>query len=398
MSLEHKNASLVDQGTEANDKKMSLEKLLKIAGSVIYEPFFQVVIDLGKKPKAVANYIKWLGWGESTAEKVRNGFQIKAHYPEAWESLKKTDRRPSKIFSFDEKMPFSTSAKLTGKISMGGKKVSLKKLPFFLRDIRLPYKDKKPFLTSIDHDGSVEIKQVTVEDKLSPNIFPDYMDPRSYAQKAGDGFLEIIAGGATSNSKRTTRLTWHVQNAAMTRIISHSVIICPAGKFPMLCKTAQLTNQCDGGYERIRAIIRLDLGPESTGAVKQLGCIEFQKIIEISECLNAVLRVRYRLFWGSLCGYNAIIMAQGEDDINQIPMPDNNHFILGTEWSGLQGMSLALHFPDRIIKENEGSKAFQILEVLADKIFKRKGEFNLEGLFGLEITTNRPKQFADFFC
>jgi hypothetical protein len=61
-------------------------------------------------------------------------------------------------------------------------------------------------------------------------------------------------------------------------------------------------------------------------------------------------------------------------------------------------LSGSLHSPSKIIKNNEGSKAFQNLEKIADRMFRNGSPGDIKKMLGLNITTDRPKEFADFFC
>ncbi len=260
-------------------------------------------------------------------------------------------------------------------------------------------------LNSINANGKYNARIIYQQIHLEENLFPKYFGPELYKKPLGNGILRVLDGERAkvqqngSFNYRTTRLHWNATQGTPTKITSQLVIIKFENKLPILCKTAEIENATDSGYERIRILIRIDHGPNTVSDnTRQIGYVEYQKTAEISEHLDMVLRIRYRLFHNDHNGYHGLIMANKEDDINQIPTIDSQHFILGTVWCRADGMSGSLHSPSKIIKNNEGSKAFQNLGKIADRMFRNGSPGDIKKMLGLNITTDRPKEFADFFC
>ena len=80
-------------------------------------------------------------------------------------------------------------------------------------------------------------------------------------------------------------------------------------------------------------------------------------------------------------------------------MPDNEHFILGTQWTG-SGMNGALLSSSKIFKEDAMGRAFTELGEIAKAMAPKTTDAMplLEKVFGLTVTTNRPDQFSELFC
>ncbi|MCR4311205.1 MAG: hypothetical protein NUV54_01390 [Candidatus Taylorbacteria bacterium] len=390
--------------TEQRDRDLPLPQLVEKVGSdVLGNPYLASFISTAPSAKSADEEMIRMGWPNVLARKVRLGVYVRDKCrllgKNAWPEMTKITQRPAEQmleFGFEPTKPtfqHLVDIRWSNTFRLGDFKSSHTR-PLFLRDVcfkKVAWKEN--YRTSFDGLGLDEHDWQNRFD-----VVHDLFDPEDHHLtvfgEEDEGFTEHTGGDAflTVHPSRSARSAFFrvrvgQENSTLIIMRTKTVVLEPKQDrlfprcFPRLYKVLESMKQCREGErmanERIRILLRQDLGPKVDHNSFMDEWVTYERRVSVSEKMEVVLEARYRLH------------------------PNRSH-LMRIDRDAIPIQFRIKHEGVRMEKghweDPQIVKTIQRFASIAAPMFSCSSmEVELETVAGLSLVTNPPKELAELF-
>lgn len=393
---------------EQKDRDLPLAELVeKVGAGVLANPFLNVFILAAPSPKAADDEMIRLGWPNELARRVRLGVYLynrcRQHGKNLWGDMTKvTTRIADQMFEFElqpDGLRFQSEANVrwSSAFLLDTFKVEQER-PLFLRETRfdtLKWK-KDGYRSSVDGTGLGEHDWQNCFDVVHDLFDPEEHELNNFGD-VGEGFIaeippdkDLVAHIARNAKSAFFMIKGGKSGSDAILLRSKNVILgTKQGRpfyrdFPSLYKIVEITRHDHDGEERVqekvRILIRQDFGPKILHDSFMDEWVTYERTVTISEKVEVVLEVRYRVFPNANFPRH---LNRVDQDAKPVRVRMINH---------------GIHTEERHLTNPKIGQTVQKFLELAGRLFSCSSvEVSLERVAGLSLATNPPKELVELF-